>query len=174
MKESQKVKFIRDVAADDEQMAARKPFTLRQEDERRFVRLEISAPMSLSTIKDLVGGFSPDGDWHVIHGMILNISVGGVLAELDQAIHEGDVVSMNFTLQEVEGLENVLGLVKRVDVEPDCNIAGIEFVTRQGLADHLSQGELDVLGDHYSDFNESVRQILDKYITREKLASEGR
>lgn len=174
MKSSSKVKFVKEVAAGTEQLTARQPFRLRREHERRFVRLEISAPMSLEKIKDAMDGFTPQGDWHVIHGMVLNISAGGILAELDSAVNEGDVVSMHFTLQDVEGLENILGLVKRVDIEPDCSIAGIEFITRQHLTDHLTQGEMDLLGEDHCDFNERVHQILSRYITRESLAGEGR
>jgi hypothetical protein len=120
--------------------------------------------MSLKKIRDTAGNYWPEGDWHIIHGTILNISGGGVLVELDQAVDEGDVVSMHFTLQDVEGLDNVLGLIKRVDIEPEGCLVGIEFITREQLIDHFSQAELDLLGEGYTNFDDSIRQLLNRYV----------
>lgn len=170
MKSSTDVKHVKDIDTDKNRLSASGPFKLKRENERRFVRLDISSPMSLKTIKNIDSGFKPDCDWHVINGMILNISAGGVLTELDQAVGQGDVVSMHFTLQKSEELNNVLGLVKRVDIEPDCSIVGIEFISREDLTDHLSQGEIDILGDDHSDFNASVREVLNRYITGDATA----
>ncbi|MBD3257618.1 hypothetical protein GF377_04235 [candidate division GN15 bacterium] len=163
-------KFVNDIPAADTDILVRKPFKIERENTRRFVRLEISTPMSLKKIKDIGGGFWPEGDWHIIQGMILNISAGGVLVELDQAINEGDVVSMQFTLQDVELLDNVLGLVKRVDSEPDYLIAGIEFITRDYLADHFSSAEMELLDGELTNFDEKMRQVLNKYVYSEATA----
>ena len=167
-------KFVSDVPTADTDVLVRKPFKIERDSRRRFVRLQISTPMSLKKIKDIGGGFWPEGDWHLIHGMILNISAGGVLVELDQVINEGDVVSMQFTLQDVEQLDNVLGLVKRVDPETDCYIAGIEFITREYLKDHFSAAEMDLIGSQLTGFDESVRQVLNKYVDRTATTGEGR
>ena len=166
MKSTKSPKFISEVPAEDTDVLVRKPFRVERDDKRRFVRLQISSPMSMKKIKDIGGGFWPEGDWHVIHGYILNISAGGVLVELEQAVSEGDVVSMQFTLQEVEQIDNVLGLVKRVDGVDDCFIAGIEFITRDYLQDHFSGGEIDLLAGEMTNFDESVRGVLNKYVYR--------
>ena len=167
-------KFVNDIPAEDTDIQARKPFKIERDNKRRFVRLEISSPMSLKKIRNIGGGFWPDGDWHVIEGYILNISAGGVLVELDQVVNEGDIVCMHFTLQDVEHLDNILGLVKRVDSEPDCYIAGIEFITRDYLIDHFSSAECDMLAPELTNFDESVRHILDKYVVRSATADEAR
>jgi hypothetical protein len=120
--------------------------------------------MSLKKIRDTVGNYWPEGDWHVINGQILNISAGGVLVELDQAVDEGDIVSMNFTIQDVEGLDNVLGLIKRVDIDPEGTLAGIEFITRERLVDHFTQAEMDLLADGYTNFDDSIRHVLNRYV----------
>jgi len=62
----------------------------------------------------------------------------------------------------------VLGLVKRSDVEDDFCLVGIEFVDRRRLRDLLSQGELDILSTEFSDFGESVKDCLQKYLYNEK------
>jgi hypothetical protein len=163
MKADQNAKYVKDVAAEAGMVSVRKPFRIEAEDKRRFIRLVISSPMSMKKIRDTAGNYWPEGDWHVIHGMILNISAGGVLVELDQAVEEGDVVSMQFTIQEVEGLDNVLGLTKRVDIDPEGCLAGIEFITREQLSDHFSQGEMELLSETYTNFDDSVRQVLNRY-----------
>jgi len=171
MKSDSRTKFIKDVQTEKTEFRAKKPFKVEKDNQRRFVRLEISAPMSLQKIKDLGGNFWPEGDWHIVNGVILNISGGGVLVELDQAVNESDIVSMHFTLEDVEGLNNILGVIKRVDAEPDCYLAGIEFVSRKVLDDYLSKGEVEMLSKNHVDFNESVRDVLGKYVHRETETS---
>jgi len=174
MNADHKTRYVKDIPSDPASAQAKKPFRIETEDQRRFIRLEISAPMSLQKIRDAVGQCWPDGEWHIIHGMILNISAGGVLVELDQAVGEGDVVSMRFTLQEVEGVDHVLGLVKRVDIESEGCLAGIEFITRDRLTDYLSRAEMELLGDAYTNFDDSIRRVLDKYVYSSTLAGLGK
>jgi hypothetical protein len=164
MKASENAKYVQDIPTPLNDIRVDQPFRMATDNKRRYIRLEISSPMSMKKIRDMTGNYWPDGDWHVIHGMILNISAGGVLVEIDQAVDEGDVVSMHFTLQEVEGLDHVLGLIKRVDIESDGCIVGIEFITRDHLVDHFTQAELDLLGDNYTNFDESIRNVLNRYV----------
>jgi len=169
---SEKVKHVRDIPAESTEASARKPFSVREENKRRFVRLEISAPMSMRRIKNADGGFWPEGEGGEIAGIILNISAGGLLVDLDQAIERGDIVSMHFTIQEVEVLENVLGLVKRVDVESGGCIAGIEFVSANYLMDNFSDAEMQLITGSHRHFDDSLREVLGKYISRERLGQE--
>jgi len=170
MKVSRNMKFVQDVPTTGTTLKVRKPLKVRQEENRRFIRLVINSSMSVQKIKDKEGHYWPEGDWHIINGMILNISAGGVLVELDQEVGDGEVVSMQFGLQEVSGMENVLGLVKRVDAEADCFIAGIEFIAREKLVDFFSEAELELLGGEHQNFDESLRHVLDKYVYTETEA----
>lgn len=167
MKTTSKAKFVKDVATKADTVQVRKPFKVQEENRRRFIRLEIGAPMSLKKIKDRQAHFWPEGNPHLINGLILNISGGGVLVELDQAVSEGDLVAMQFTLQGVETLANVLGLVKRADAESGTYLAGIEFLNRSQLPDLMSRAEIDLLGDNCANFNDRVRQVLSKYVTND-------
>lgn len=173
MRVNEKTRHVRDVTAGPDTIRVRRPFKVVREEQRRFIRLEISTPMSLKKIKDVEGNYWPQSDWHVINGMILNISAGGVLVDLDQAVDAGDVVSMHFILQEVEGLDRVLGLVKRSDIEPEGCLAGIEFISKEHLADQFSQAEMDLLGKGYTNFDTSVREILNRYVDREAASPGG-
>jgi hypothetical protein len=173
MKDREKVKFVNEMETSSDGYVARKPFKVERQKTRRFIRLEISSPMDIRKIKDSEGDFSPEGDWHSLHGMILNISAGGVLVELDQPLFEGDVVCMHFILQEVENLDNVLGLVKRTDRADGAFLAGIEFITREYLSDIFSETEMDLLPESMTNFNERVREVLAKYVTRTRISGEA-
>jgi hypothetical protein len=159
-----RTKFISEVATPSRELTASKPFKVQREDKRRFVRLEISSPMAMRKIKTSEGGFWPQGEKHVIDGTILNISAGGVLVELDQSVDEGDIVNMRFTLQEVESLDNVLGLVKRTDVEAGTFLVGIEFISRKQLDDLLSSSEIDLLPEQLGGFDQRVKEVLSRYV----------
>lgn len=161
-----KVRHIADHEVTGKDLVAEKPFKINEENSRRFVRLEISAPMSLSKLKDVLGGFWPQQDGPALKGIILNISAGGALVELEHALNEGDIVSMYFQLQEGTTLEGVLGLVKRCDPDSEVCLTGIEFVTRQRLSDLLSQAEMDMLPNDLNDFTGAIRETLGQYVSR--------
>lgn len=173
MKDTTRVKFVTDVDVEDTEIKVRRPFRLDKENQRRFVRLEISSPMSLNKIKDIFGNFWPAGEGYTIDGDILNISAGGVLVEIDQPLNEGDIVTMRFSLQGAETLDNVLGIVKRVDQDESCYLVGIEFIGRDYLLDKLSKGELEMLSENLSNFTQKVQDVLKKYIYRERVAPHG-
>jgi hypothetical protein len=164
-----RAKFVNDVAHQDTAVEFKKPFRVEKQDQRRFVRLEISSPMSLRKIKDIAGNFWPTGDRRVVDGLILNISAGGVLIEAEQPVNEGDVVSMKFTLQEVETVDHVLGLVKRSERDEGSFLVGIEFITREALADLFPESELELISDNLKGFDEQIRTVLNKYVHRARL-----
>jgi hypothetical protein len=124
--------------------------------------------MSVRRIKDIFGNFWPKEQDFCLDGRILNISAGGVLVEVDQPLNEGDIVSLKFRIQDVEDLDHVLGIVKRTDPDEDVCLAGIEFVNRDFLTDHLSESEIDILDPRLSNFKDCVNQVLAKYLYTEK------
>lgn len=163
-----RTRFIQDVTANDTATTTVKQFKVQKEDKRRFVRLEISSPMAMRKIRETGGEFWPTGEKHIIDGEILNISAGGVLVELEQSVDEGDIVSMRFTLQDTQPVDNVLGLVKRTDFDAGSFLVGVEFINRQRLNDLMSQDEIDLLPESLTGFDERIRQVLNKYIHQER------
>ncbi|MEA3296432.1 MAG: PilZ domain-containing protein [candidate division Zixibacteria bacterium] len=164
MKDTSRMKFVSETDVDSKRIGIRRPLKIDHDEQRQFVRLGISSPMSLTMIKDILGDFWSSGRDYDIDGTILNISAGGVLVELEQPLNEGDIVAMRFSLEEVESLEGVLGLVKRCEQDEDCYLTGIEFVTRQNLGDKLSQSEMELLSDNFSHFDRTVQKVLSRYI----------
>ncbi|MEA1981480.1 MAG: PilZ domain-containing protein [candidate division Zixibacteria bacterium] len=169
MKTEDKTKFISDVDMVEQNVTVKKPFKLQSENRRRFIRLEISSPMSLNRVKDIFSNFWPSGDEIIINGTILNISASGLLIDTDEPLNEGDIVSMHFSLQGVENINKVLGLVKRTDYQDDITIAGIQFVTKNDLQDRLSDGEMEMLDDDFCEFGSSVKYLLNRYIEKRAL-----
>ncbi|UCC43403.1 MAG: PilZ domain-containing protein [Candidatus Zixiibacteriota bacterium] len=167
MKPDSKVKLISEVDTATGDTDVRRPFKVERRNKRRFIRLEISTPMSLQTLKDTHGGFWPDGNDRVIAGTVLNISAGGVLVDLNEAICCGDIVSMHFILQDIEPLDDVLGLTKRVEQTEEGCLTGIEFLSRERLEDMLSKAEIDLIAGNYTDFDGSVRRVLKQYMYRQ-------
>ncbi|MFH1688309.1 MAG: PilZ domain-containing protein [bacterium] len=150
----------------DHRIGVRPPLQAETEDMRRFVRLEIISPARLRRIKDIFGGFCPEGDYE-IQATILNLSDGGVLLECDQPLNEGDVVGMRFTVSQVAPLDGVLGLVKRCEPDENLNLIGIQFVNREDLTDYLSEIEMELLSGNFADFNAIVKRVLSGYLQSE-------
>ena len=167
MTDTSKIKYVSDFPVVDKEIKVRKPFKISEEDQRRFIRLEISAPLSLKNIWEYLKNNTHFEDLLEINGNILNISAGGVLIELEQPLTEDDIILMKFTLQDVETMSNVLGLVKRADHDDGLHLAGIEFLTMEKLRDRLSQAEYDLLADKTESFEEQVNKTLSKYLYHE-------
>lgn len=162
-------RFIYEVEATDSQTIARKPFKVERREKRSFIRIEISSPLSLKTIKNGRGNFSPEDNGSTIDGTILNISASGVLADINEKLTKGDIVSMRFTLQGDVELDRVLGIVKRCESDDEGVIAGIEFVSDEKLRDLLSCAEMDLIKDRFTDFSSGVNRLLNDFIN----ANEG-
>ncbi|MEA2031759.1 MAG: PilZ domain-containing protein [candidate division Zixibacteria bacterium] len=167
MKSKSKTRFINDVEVPSNRLKVRKPFRIQRDNQRRYIRLEISTPMDLRMVKDDFGNFLSAQQDYEIHGEILNISAGGVLADLEQPLNENDIVALRFCLQDVETIENVLGFVKRVDGDNGSYLTGIEFVGKQQLEDRFSGPELEFLSDSFGDFDSRVEEVLNNYLFSE-------
>ncbi len=164
MKQSKRTKFVTEHDLQEKEQQVRAPFKVTQDTRRRFVRVEIASPLYIQRIKGADGGFWPEGQDRPISGTILNISLGGVLVDLDNAIKHGDIVTLKFNLQGEVVLQNVLGLIKRSEESEGKYLTGIEFVDRERLSDRLTRAELDLLSDEIDGFNDNVRKVLKKYI----------
>lgn len=173
-RQQDRVKFIQEVGTETETMTVARPFKLERDERRRYVRLEISSPMQLRKIRDIGGQYWPEGERRIIDGLIYNISANGVLVEVHQPVNEGDVVTMRFTLQDVENIEHVLGLVKRVDDDESGYLVGIEFIGRQDLNDLFTREELSHLPSKLVGFDESIRTVLNKYVKQTQQNTHGK
>ncbi len=163
MSDKTNVKYISDIELSDSDLLVKKPFKVQQENKRRFIRIEISAPVTMRNLKDNINDIINE-EVYTISGTIFNISASGVLVELKETIALQDYVLMKFTIQDSETIDSVLGVVKRIDREDAINLVGIEFVTPNCLKDQLSQPEIELLEENISNFNEGIHETIEKYI----------
>jgi len=161
-----KPKFITEHELQGKEQQVHSPFKVTQDTRRRFVRVEITSPLFLQRIKGADGGFWPEGQGQPITGSILNISMGGVLVDLEDPIKTGDIVILRFNLQGEVILQNVLGLVKRSEESEGKYLTGVEFIDRESLADKMSDAEMDLLPGDIDGFDDNVRKVLKKHIEK--------
>lgn len=166
MKESKRAKFVTEHDLLEKEPQVRSPFKVTQDTRRKFIRVEISSPLSLHLMKGAEGNLWPNGQRQPIAGTILNISLGGLLVDLEQSVQHGDIVTLKFNLQGEVILQNVLGLVKRSEASEGKYLTGIEFVERETLSDRLSESELEMLSDEIGGFDDNVRKVLKLHIAK--------
>ncbi len=168
------LKIISEKTVDPEVVSVKPPFELKKDGQRRYIRLEISEPVSYSVIKDKNGRFSPGGERPNYSGSILNISAGGMLMIGDNPLDEGTIIFLKISLQDVETLDNIIGVVKRSEMDAGDWLIGIEFATRQRLPDLLSDAEIEILPENAASFDERVRMTLNKYVFYKKVNGENK
>lgn len=168
MEDTLKIKHISDIPLEDSEIQVKEPFKVSKEDRRRFVRLEISTPLTLKNLNDFLNNNTAFDNLFELSGEIINISATGVLIEIENPIIENDVVLMKFTIQDVETMSNVLGLVKRTDLTDGIHLAGIEFISTDQLCDRFSTAECDLIAGQAASFKEQIHKTLSKYLYHEK------
>jgi hypothetical protein len=164
-----RIKVISEIETDDNTVSVKPPFRLFKEQNRRYIRLEISSPVNCTVLKNRAGRFWPACDGPAIEGSILNLSAGGMLIVSDMALEEGTIVLLKMSLQDIEVLDNIVGLVKRADLDDNEWLMGIEFVSREYLGDIFSDAELNVLPQKVVSFDEQIKTTLNKYIYRARV-----
>ena len=167
MKKDSNIKYLSEVELDNPDVRVKKPFKVNFEEKRRFIRLEISSPVSLKDLQEHLKQNRLFDDLYDIEGTILNISASGVLVDVADPLEEEEIVLMKFTLQETEQLKNILGLVKRAEYNESSYLAGIEFIKKDKLKDRLSHAEYELIADKTATFNEQIHKTLSKYLYNE-------
>ncbi len=168
------LKIISEKTVDPTVASVKPPFKIRQDGQRRYIRLEISEPVSYSVLKDGNGRFSPSAERPYYTGSILNISAGGMLIVSENPLEEGTMIFLKMFLQEIEALDNIIGVVKRAEMDAGDWLIGVEFVSRERLSDHLSDAELRMLPENAASFDERVKMALNKYIFYQKVTRENK
>lgn len=160
-----RTKIISEIETGDNVVSVKRPFKLYKDQSRRYIRLEISEPISLLILRDRENGFRTRLDGQVFTGSILNISAGGVLITGDTPLEEGSLLIMKMSLQDVEVIDKIIGKVKRADADGDEWLIGIEFISREYLVDHFSSAELEMIPPEISSFDERLKKTLNKYVS---------
>lgn len=140
------------------------PFEICQEERRKFVRIEFSAPISIKNLMEMLQNQIPFEDLYQVKGEILNISECGMLVETESMLEENDLVLIKLMIQGEQEIDNVVGLVKRSEFYNEISLAGIEFMDVDKIQDKLSQSEYELLAKHIRTFENSLYEAIQKYI----------
>ena len=85
---------------------------------------------------------------------------------------ENSLLSMSLKIEGCEEIDNILGLVKRADVDSGGYLIGVESITREKLFDILSSQEIEQIPQNMASFTERLRSLLNNYIYSKKLSTE--
>ncbi|MFH1737612.1 MAG: PilZ domain-containing protein [bacterium] len=145
------------------------PFQILEDNRRRFIRIDIVEPIVFTVIKSAEGAYWPEGDGPVGSGEILNISAGGILMFTVEPVMENAIISMSLKIEGCESIDNILGIIKRNDIDSGGYLVGVESVTREKLWDIMSKEEISRLPENMASFTERVQMLLNQYIYSKKL-----
>lgn len=145
------------------------PFKIMEDNRRRFIRIDIDEPIGFQTIKSAEGTIWTEGDGPDGTGEILNISAGGILMYTESALMSNTILSMSLSLEGCDTIDNILGIVKRVEIDSGGYLVGVESIARDKLSDIMSQPEIDRLPENMASFNEKLRTLLNNYVFARKL-----
>lgn len=147
----------------------REPFKIMEDNRRRFIRIDIEEPVSFMVLKTEEDGFWPECDGPAGQGEIINISAGGVLMFVTEPLLVNTLVSMSMQLTGCDPVDNILGKVKRIDMDSGGYLVGIESIPREQLSDYLSEAEIGQIPKELASFNERLRMLLNNYVYSRKL-----
>ena len=146
------------------------PLKVRRTQRRRYIRLDISAPVTFRLLclekkEGLVSKMEHNG-------VILNIGGGGVLLVTKRKLEEGDFIILDMNLEGCEVISGVLGRIKRVEPsDEDEFLVGVEFCPQEELEYYLNSKQITQLPVKVKSFNQKLREVLSKYIFYQQVAS---
>jgi c-di-GMP-binding flagellar brake protein YcgR len=147
--------------------------SVRRSQRRRFVRIEIAGDVNYKIID--TSGIEQAGLSLDKKGELLNISAGGVLLSAGRDLKQGDLVLLNFSLKNKQRLENIIGLVKRLEKSGSAEstkqgfLAGIEFLTKDKIAHVLARSLSEYFPSEVNFFDEALQQTVVQFIHRQRI-----
>jgi len=146
---------------------------IKRSQRRKFVRIDISGEVTFKAI-EFAGAdqvqLSLDKK-----GELLNISAGGVLIDTKMKLRQDDLVLLNFWLKNNQRLENILGLVKRLEGIDDASdedqgyIAGIEFLTKEKINSKHPGNVTERLPVKVNFFSDALQQAIVQFVYRQQV-----
>ncbi len=140
---------------------------------RRFVRIDIAGGITFKTLDtsdsaEVCLGSEKKGE-------LLNISAGGILIMSTEPLKQNDYLLMNFWMKNSQRLENILGIIKRVETSVDSetqesdNLVGIEFLTKEKSMANLSDNLNEILPPDTNYFSEALQQLVVQFVYKQQV-----
>jgi c-di-GMP-binding flagellar brake protein YcgR len=139
---------------------------------RRYVRLEVFSPVEFRTlIIDENKRVRSHPEKRA--GVLLNLSGGGVLISTSDTAAADDLLLLTFEIKGLDALENILGLVKRVEeCEDGERLVGIEFIGVDHFTDPVLVENLSRLSKNPMGFNDSLKRFVSRYVFQRQIDTE--
>jgi len=151
---------------------------VRRTQRRRFVRIDIAGNITFKLVELNVNKqeiLSLDKK-----GVLLNVSAGGILLSTSEQLKQSDLILMNFWLKNSQRLDNVLGLVKRLelseqsDSQRDEYLVGVEFITKEKAAEIIPSKLADLLPTGINYFNEALEKLVVQFVYKQQVETRKR
>jgi c-di-GMP-binding flagellar brake protein YcgR len=151
---------------------------IRRTQRRRFVRIDIAGNITFKAVeldvhKNEILSLDKKGE-------LLNISAGGILLTTSEQLKQNDLILMNFWLKNSQRLDNILGLVKRLEIEEsseskhDEYLAGIEFITKEKAAEIIPSKLAELLPAEINYFNEALEKLVVQFVYKQQVETRKR
>ncbi|MCP4581905.1 MAG: hypothetical protein GY839_09815 [candidate division Zixibacteria bacterium] len=151
---------------------------VRRSQRRQFVRIDIAGKISYKAI-DLnapgEGLLSLDKK-----GELLNVSAGGILLCTSENLMQNDLVLLNFSLKNNQRLENILGIVKRLEKSDQSDskcadlLVGIEFLTKEKALSMIPVSQAEHLPPTLNYFSEALEKLVVHFIYKQQVETRKR
>jgi c-di-GMP-binding flagellar brake protein YcgR len=143
-----------------------------QRQRRRYVRLEVFSPVEFRTlIIDENKRVRSHPEKRA--GVLLNLSGGGVLISTSDQVNTNDLLLLAFEIKGLDALDNILGLVKRVEeCEDGERLVGIEFIGVEHFSDPVLVENLSRLSKNPMGFSDSLKRFVSRYVFQRQLDTE--
>ncbi len=136
---------------------------------RQFVRLSLRLELKYALLKNL----SPEsglGSLAWQNSYSANVSAGGLLMKVDNAIKKSDHLLIKITKYEEMGIPRlVTAICCRIIRLEDGHFAGVEFITDSKLRSHFSTTEISLLPAQIKGFTLNVQNKIVKYIFEQQI-----
>jgi c-di-GMP-binding flagellar brake protein YcgR len=137
---------------------------------RRFVRIDIAGSITFRRIDTSDVDQAEIGLEH--KGELLNVSAGGVLLSTKSELKQNDFILLKFRLKNSQELDNILGLVKRLEKgEGRDFLAGIEFLAKEKVSQLLPGDFTEYIPTQVNFFDEALQKAIVQFVYRQQVES---
>jgi c-di-GMP-binding flagellar brake protein YcgR len=146
------------------------PFPVRTSQGRKYVRIELSSPVTFRLLALSQGELKITNE--ETSGEILNLSAGGMLLVTDSPVEEQSFALMTMNLNKLAFLDGVLGKIKRVEPSGEGDfLVGVEFTSRGELEKLSSPEQVENLPVKVESFDRKIRKTISKFMRTAELVA---
>lgn len=162
------------IDSDRENLTMLKPVSeVERAQKRRFVRIDIAGDMvfrTFDTRADNKGSFSCDKK-----GELLNISAGGILITTTEPANEDSILLLNFWMKNNQRLNNILGIVKRVESSASSDnpeneyLVGVEFLSKETSTKNIPWDLSEILPPDTNYFDDALQELVVAFVYKQQI-----